>query len=376
MAATNDLQVTAQGSLSTPVHVAPEFDNDRAESYLRANPPLPPLVTADQIEQMKSPSAWQFSATGLPASQATVGDNLISFFQVLAPFAQSQDATVFTTLPVPWLPDNVATIAVGDKAIMPPRRVLYFEISVVAMNPQTTIAVGLTTTPYPSYRLPGWHTWSLGYHSDDGRLFACDSEHGQSYGKPFRAGDVVGVGIDTTRRAVFFTRNGVRLPDVPPETRPIPAPELAVHPAVGADGPCIVHYNFGTTEPFKWAEANDGYYGYCWEPLPTYSTTARPAAATTLAASPSTAPFFAPGTMAMPTPTMVMPTPTPIASTLPCSPPIGTVASPAGPFVISDQAAVPSLARPPMIPTGQAMSMPEPTAPSMPPTAASPPALR
>ncbi|KNE55716.1 hypothetical protein AMAG_01595 [Allomyces macrogynus ATCC 38327] len=375
MAAADDLQVTAQGSLSTPVHVAPEFDNDRAEGYLRANPPLPPLVTADQIEQMKSPSAWQFSAAGLPPSQATVGDNLISFFQGLAPIAPGQDATVFTTMPVPWLPDNVATIAVGDKALMPPRPVLYFEIAVVAMNPQTTIAIGLTTTPYPSYRLPGWHTWSLGYHSDDGRLFACDSEHGQSYGMPFRAGDVVGVGIDTMRRAVFFTRNGARLPEVPPETRPIPAPELAVHPAVGADGPCILEYNFGMTAPFRWAEANDGYYGYCWEPLPTYSTTARPVAATSMPALPSTGPFLAPDSMTMPTPIMVMPTPTPIAPAIPYSPSVGAAPSPTGPFAITDQAAVPP-SSPPFVIPAQTMSMPEPTAPSMPPTAASPPAIR
>ena len=32
----------------------------------------------------------------------------------------------------------------------------------------TNVAVGLTTKPYPQFRLPGWSKYSIGYFSADG----------------------------------------------------------------------------------------------------------------------------------------------------------------------------------------------------------------
>ncbi|KAI9159488.1 hypothetical protein H9P43_008828 [Blastocladiella emersonii ATCC 22665] len=109
------------------------------------------------------------------------------------------DLTLVTNLPLPWL----------DSAS--PRPILYFEVTIAAMEPQTTVAVGLTTVPWPSFRLPGWNSWSVGYHSDDGRAFVCDDRFGANYGKPYRFDDVIGVGVNTADASVFFTRNGVKL---------------------------------------------------------------------------------------------------------------------------------------------------------------------
>ncbi|ORZ39635.1 concanavalin A-like lectin/glucanase domain-containing protein, partial [Catenaria anguillulae PL171] len=136
----------------------------------------------------------------------------------------------------------------------PPSPILYFEVTITSMSPQTTVAIGLATVPYPCFRLPGWHDWSIGYHSDDGRVFVSDDNVGVPYGKPYRLDDTVGCGVDTRTGKVFYTRNGERMPIV--DCSDVPAPRLTVNPCIGADGECSLKTNFGT-EPFRWQEAND-----------------------------------------------------------------------------------------------------------------------
>ncbi|KAI9221079.1 concanavalin A-like lectin/glucanase domain-containing protein, partial [Blastocladiella britannica] len=142
----------------------------------------------------------------------------------------------------------------------PPPKVLYFEVTIESMGPQTVFALGLATVPYPQFRMPGWHDWSVGLHSDDGRVFVSNDGNGDSYTTWFGRSDVIGVGVDTVARRVFYTRNGHRMRNVegfsgsaPAET---PIPLLTVHPILGADGPCVVRANFGTY-PFVWMAANE-----------------------------------------------------------------------------------------------------------------------
>lgn len=46
----------------------------------------------------------------------------------------------------------------------------YYEITILSNpNNKTKIAIGLTTKPYPTFRLPGCNSHSVGYHSDEGR---------------------------------------------------------------------------------------------------------------------------------------------------------------------------------------------------------------
>ena len=120
-------------------------------------------------------------------------------------------------------------------------KIVYYEVRVAdaattsALDHQTpqdqgTIALGFAAPPYPASRLPGWQRGSLAVHSDDGRKYINDMWGGADFVAPFRAGDVVGLGIvfvendgdDGARDAaatdhrpplgitVFFTRNGRR----------------------------------------------------------------------------------------------------------------------------------------------------------------------
>jgi hypothetical protein len=117
----------------------------------------------------------------------------------------------------------------------------YFEIKVVDKpNPDVVLAIGLSTKPYPVFRMPGWNKFSIGYHSDDGHKFCDDATGGQDYGPSWTTGDVVGCGYCPEQGRVFFTLNGRMVGDAFQflETH-------AYYPTVGADGPATIHVNFG-----------------------------------------------------------------------------------------------------------------------------------
>lgn len=110
-------------------------------------------------------------------------------------------------------------------------RTIYFEVKVISIgversfrrnnNEDAALAIGLVAPPYPSWRQPGWHRGSLGVHSDDGRRYVDDPYGGQDFTKPFKKGDVLGLGmlfsppeyakaVTKNKVEVFFTRNGKR----------------------------------------------------------------------------------------------------------------------------------------------------------------------
>ncbi|KAH8552648.1 SPRY domain-containing protein [Umbelopsis sp. PMI_123] len=123
----------------------------------------------------------------------------------------------------------------------------YFEVTILETSSNITMAIGLCTRPYPSFRLPGWNRYSIGWHSDDGRKFCDDPDGGQDFTEPWgKAGDVLGCGWDTDHGNVWFTRNGVIVGTA--------YSDLSKHvffPAFGADGYCKVKFNFGKA-PFNY----------------------------------------------------------------------------------------------------------------------------
>lgn len=73
---------------------------------------------------------------------------------------------------------------------------------------------------------------------------------GPHYGPQYVQGDVIGVGYRPRTGTVFFTRNGKKLEDVAHGLK-----SQNLFPAVGANGPCTVHVNFGQSG-FVFIEAN------------------------------------------------------------------------------------------------------------------------
>ncbi|KAI9188111.1 hypothetical protein H9P43_002502 [Blastocladiella emersonii ATCC 22665] len=209
--------------------------------------------------RMASSDGWSFDAPLDHGSDVAVANGTrVTFYSGgRADARRDNSLAVVSNLPIPWIGESGA------------RAILYFEVTIAAIDVRTRIAVGLTTVPWPSYRLPGWNVWSVGYHND-GRVYTCAPGQGFDCGAPFKAGDVVGVGVDTTNGSVFFTRNGILLEADRETMATVPAPRLAVHPAIGTDGHATLDVNFGT-RPFKWSPANKGQFGYATDVPPQYS---------------------------------------------------------------------------------------------------------
>ncbi|KAG1469388.1 hypothetical protein G6F56_003283 [Rhizopus delemar] len=123
----------------------------------------------------------------------------------------------------------------------------YFEITVCqVLSNETVIAIGLSTRPYPIFRMPGWNKYSVGYHSDDGHKFCDDATGGQEYGPSWGPGDTIGCGYCPEWGQVYFTKNGLRLDTA--------FTHLSSHhyfPSVGVDGPATLKVNFGQY-PFQY----------------------------------------------------------------------------------------------------------------------------
>eukprot|EP00455_Lapot_gusevi_P055106 TRINITY_DN8936_c0_g1_i5.p1 TRINITY_DN8936_c0_g1~~TRINITY_DN8936_c0_g1_i5.p1 ORF type:complete len:400 (-),score=64.23 TRINITY_DN8936_c0_g1_i5:182-1381(-) len=117
-------------------------------------------------------------------------------------------------------------------------------------------SVGLVTHPYPSFRMPGWHPNSIGYH-DGGFVTISDPDNrhdSQSYGE----GDIVGVLLLRTTNGlhaqVQFSRNGVLLP----QKWEVPVSDY--FPAIGCNSYLTLGINFGEL-PFRCAAIDHRQYG-------------------------------------------------------------------------------------------------------------------
>ncbi|KAN0062896.1 Protein ssh4 [Thecaphora frezii] len=128
--------------------------------------------------------------------------------------------------------------------------VYYWEAKMFNKPDSTNVALGLTTKPYPGFRMPGYSKYSIGYFSSDG--FKCHNYPfaAQSYGPAYGQGDVIGVGYRPRTGTVFFTRNGKRLEDAF-----IGLHRYNLFPTVGADAACEIHVNLGQAG-FVFIEAN------------------------------------------------------------------------------------------------------------------------
>jgi hypothetical protein len=174
--------------------------------------------------QEKGVSAWEFEPELEIANCFVEARTEIEFFD--------SECSVQSNLPIPKQ-----------------NEVYYWEAKVYDKPESTLLSIGLTTKPYPLFRLPGLHKYSIAYTSTGQRRYN-QPFNGTNYAPPFVQGDVVGVGYRPRTGTVFFTRNGKRLEDVAHGLK-----SQNFFPTVGANGPANVHINFGQMG-FVFIEAN------------------------------------------------------------------------------------------------------------------------
>lgn len=195
---------------------------------MQANPPesLQTDISLSQFLaiQEKGVSAWEFEPELEIANCFVEARTEIEFFD--------SECSVQSNLPIPKQ-----------------NEVYYWEAKLYDKPESTLLSIGLTTKPYPLFRLPGLHKYSIAYTSTGQRRYN-QPFNGTNYAPPFVQGDVVGVGYRPRTGTVFFTRNGKRLEDVAHGLK-----SQNFFPTVGANGPANVHINFGQMG-FVFIEAN------------------------------------------------------------------------------------------------------------------------
>ncbi|KAF2430941.1 SPRY-domain-containing protein [Tothia fuscella] len=200
----------------------------RAKAFVQSNPPesIQTDISLSQFLaiQEKGVSAWEFEPELEIANCFVEGRTEIEFFDA--------ECSVQSNLPVPKQ-----------------NEVYYWESKIYDKPESTLISIGMTTKPYPLFRLPGWHKHSVAYTTTGER------RHNQPfkatpYGPEYVQGDVIGVGYRPRTGTIFFTRNGKKLDDV---VHGLKAQNF--FPTIGANGPCQIHVNFGQLG-FVYIEAN------------------------------------------------------------------------------------------------------------------------
>lgn len=190
----------------------------RAKAFVQGNPPesVQTDISLSQFLaiQEKGVSAWEFQPELEIANCFVEGRTEIEFFD--------SECSVQTNLPIPKQND-----------------VYYWEAKIYDKPDSTMIGIGVTTKPYPLFRMPGFHKTSVAYQSTGHRRLN-QPFNPTPYGPPLLQGDVIGVGYRPRSGTVFFTRNGKKLEDVAHNYR-----SQNLFPTIGANGPCTIHVNFG-----------------------------------------------------------------------------------------------------------------------------------
>lgn len=199
----------------------------RTKAFITANTPNSANTDISLAQylsiQEKGVSAWEFEVDFPNANCFVEGRTEIEFYD-------NSTCCTQTNLPIPKQND-----------------VYYFEAKMFELPTTTLVSVGLTTKPYPTFRLPGYHKFSIAYDSMGERR--CNATVNPPFGPKFQQGDVVGVGYKTRTGTVFFTHNGRRVDDTTQGFR------YNMFPTLGANGPCKIHVNFGQAG-FVYIEAN------------------------------------------------------------------------------------------------------------------------
>jgi hypothetical protein len=199
----------------------------RAKDFFDENPPNSANTDISLSQfmtiQEKGVSAWEFEVDVVARHCLVEARTEVEFFDSVC--------SVQTNLPIPKQ-----------------NEVYYWEAKIYEKPLTTTIGVGLTTKPYPTFRLPGYHRYSVAYDSEGLRRInqPFSAPH---YGPPLQPGDVVGVGYRPRTGTVFFTRNGKKLDDA------LHGMRMNLFPTIGANGPATVVVNFGQAG-FVYIEAN------------------------------------------------------------------------------------------------------------------------
>ncbi|EJS44212.1 YMR171C [Saccharomyces arboricola H-6] len=254
-----------------------QFYYKQGEEYIKQNPPF--LLNQELLQQSENDSpnansedpimndqtrqfiqeegayAWEFKPNPDVPNHTIIVENKteVSFLN------HNYDASISTNLPIPCI-----------------NKVYYCEFKIFETDgplnssssgdnaSRSIISFGLSTQPYPYFRLPGRHHHSIAYDSNGARRFNDSfklNEQLKSLFPQCEKGDIVGIGYRSRSGTVFFTRNGKKLNEKSVGGHIRGWKFKYLFPVIGSNVPCQIHVNFGTYG-FVYIEANVKKWGY------------------------------------------------------------------------------------------------------------------
>ncbi|PRP86729.1 hypothetical protein PROFUN_02878 [Planoprotostelium fungivorum] len=210
--------------------------------FTKKYPPQEYLPSSEHVQYIIrcGTPAWRFMPD--PASWCVQRNTLVDETGRLVRFCGREDSMMQTNYPL-FTP---SVLPQGGSTASPPSQ-FYFEVTVLDHDPNTVMAVGLASKPYPSHLLPGWSSNSIGFHSDEGKKFF-SGDNRNYYGSSWSTGDTLGVGYLPQEGTIYFTMNGRFLGNA--ETGIF----HLLFPCIGADGPATFIINFGE-QPYLYIQA-------------------------------------------------------------------------------------------------------------------------
>ncbi|KAJ3321881.1 Rsp5p-dependent ubiquitination, sorting of cargo proteins at the multivesicular body [Boothiomyces sp. JEL0866] len=129
----------------------------------------------------------------------------------------------------------------------------YYEVKVLSLVENSKIGIGFASCPYPPFRLPGYDSNSIGYHSHNGSVYLNNRGDGRSCGPAISIGDTLGIGYRLIelpkignhilhQTVFYFTHNGIRIGDEHVADGFFPD---KIYPTIGATGYAKVEMKFG-----------------------------------------------------------------------------------------------------------------------------------
>lgn len=130
----------------------------------------------------------------------------------------------------------------------------YFEVKIMEMSEEVTI--GLVTSPYPNWALPGVLPYSMGINSRGQLITNGDHQTPIQLLPNLTRGDVIGIGMRFHTGSVFISHNGRNVMEV------IRGLKFDVFPCLGARGKAKLSVNIGQMG-FLLIEGNVKKWGFC-----------------------------------------------------------------------------------------------------------------
>ncbi|VEU20919.1 DEKNAAC101913 [Brettanomyces naardenensis] len=222
----------------------------QAKDFIKLNPAIKYDLTLSQslIIQEKGVKAWEFKpdVENVDAIRV-VNKTELEFLN------EGQELSIQTNFPIPKQND-----------------VYYFEtkiyeLAVPESSSSHVVSIGISSFPYPYFRLPGRHRWSICYDSNGSRRynqpFPLSVPTGLCVFPTLEQGDVVGCGIRTRNRTIFWTRNGKKLSESSIGGHIKMPKEFQLYPTIGSNSMCKVQVNLGQMG-YVFIEANVKKWGF------------------------------------------------------------------------------------------------------------------